>query len=307
MSRSAEVMIAREHNRDALRRDLAAGVLLRTRRGAYVRAADLDAREKEIARIRSVSRQLAAPHTVGFASAAVVYGAPLWQPPGRVHVYVASSGSSRSAKDVARHVTDVPPEQAVVRALPVTTVMRTVVDCALTMHPLESLVIADWAVGRRGLDREEALELVRARRRPNGKATAELVLRMAAAGVRSPRETWLRYLTQREGLPVPVVEPPIATRLGVFHCDLGWPEHGVYAEFDGLVKYRDDGVRPGHSGAKELIEEKRRFDAIRETGANPIRVTVKDDPRQAMARLKSAFPPELRATFRPHPRLPWPP
>ncbi|QAY63598.1 hypothetical protein ET495_10445 [Xylanimonas allomyrinae] len=306
MEGSPRLLISREHDRDELRRDLAAGRLVRVRRGAYAPGpASFDAQR---ARVLAVHRQLVAPHVFGFASAAVVHGLHSWNRPEQVHVVVGSRPSGRSAADIARHTAELGPAAVTtVDGLPVTTLTRTVVDCALTMHPMEALVIADGAMNRLEFDRDAALAQVAARRRPNGKARADWVLRNAAAGTRSVWETWLRYLPLREGFPTPVVEPPVVTRLGVMHPDIGWPDLGLYVEFDGRVKYRDDGLRPGHSAERELLAEKRRFDAIRETGVNPLRVMAADGPYRYMERLRSRLPPHLRSTLRVNPGSPFRP
>ncbi|RZS62042.1 hypothetical protein [Xylanimonas ulmi] len=303
----AELRISREHNRDELRRDLAAGRAARIRRGAYTGPEPLTADASARARILAVHEQLSARRVFGFDTAALLYGLPTWSPSSRVHIFVRSRASSRSAKDIARHTTDLTPEDvATIDGLPVTTLTRTVVDCALTMHPLEALVIADGAMNR-GFDRQLALAQITARAQPNGRARAEWVITNAAAGTRSPWESWLRYLPLREGFPSPEIEPPILTRLGVMHLDLGWPPYDLYVEFDGRVKYRDDGVRTGHSAEQELLAEKRRFDAIRETGVNPLRVMASDGAHDYMRRLRARLPPDLRRSLRVNPRLPWPP
>ncbi|MCK9792391.1 hypothetical protein M1843_01355 [Isoptericola sp. 4D.3] len=201
------------------------------------------------------------------------------------------------------------PEDREVRdGLPVTTLARTVADCARSMHPLEALVLADDALAR-GLDLEESRSVLAVARRRNGSCRAAWVLEHADGGSDSAWETWLRYVALRSGLPRPVTQAPIATARGVFHCDLGWPDWSVYAEFDGLAKYRDGGVRPGHDATQELLREKVRFDAIRATGINPVRVTAMGNARlgEVVSALTARFPEAVRRKLRTHPLLPPPP
>lgn len=217
--------------------------------------------------------------------------------------------SARAADDLRRHLMALPAEHREVRdGLPVTTLARTVADCARSMHPLEALVLADDAVAR-GLDPDEARAAAAATRRRNGSRRAAWVLDHADGGSDSAWETWLRYVALRAGLPRPVTQAPVATARGIFRCDLGWPAWSVYAEFDGLAKYRDGGVRPGHDAAQELLREKARFDAIRATGINPVRVTAVGSARlgEVVSTLAARFPEQLRRTFRTHPLLPPPP
>ncbi|WP_159798659.1 type IV toxin-antitoxin system AbiEi family antitoxin domain-containing protein [Puerhibacterium puerhi] len=306
--RPSDVLLAREADRDALRRAGAVGSVHRVRRGAYLRERPPDPEAAALARIAAVHRQLAAGHWFSHLSAAVLWGCRTWAAPERVHVVQGYRASSRSAGDVARHAVDLPAGQrTTVDGMPVTTLERTVLDCALSLHPLHALVVADSALGR-GLNRAAALDLWARSRARRGRRRAELVLRLADPGAESPWETWARYVLVRAGLPRPVLQVPVVTRLGTFRCDLGWPEHGVLVEFDGAVKYRPGVLRPEHDGAAELWREKRRFDAIRETGANPVRLTAADarDVGAAVARVAARFPPGVREAMRVDPLMPLP-
>lgn len=306
--RPTDVLLAREADRDALRRANAAGSVHRVRRGAYVRARPSEPETAAIARVWAVHRQLTAEHWFSHLSAALLWGCRTWAAPEQVHVVQHYRPSSRSARDVVRHAVDLPPDQrTVVGGAPVTTLERTVLDRALTLHPLHALVVADSALGR-GLDRDHVRELWAQGSARRGRRRAELVIGLADAGAESPWETWARYVLVRAGLPRPTLQVPVATRLGTFRCDLGWPEHGVLVEFDGAVKYRSGELSPDHDGAAELWREKRRFDAIREAGANPVRLTASDarDVEAAVARVAARFPASVRGAMRVDPLLPLP-
>ncbi|MGW8566884.1 hypothetical protein [Isoptericola sp. NPDC055881] len=242
-------------------------------------------------------------------TAALLHGLRLWRPPTATHVLQPYRRSGRAAGDLRRHRLRLPPEhRGLLDGLPVTTLARTVADCARTMHPLEGLVIADHAVAR-GLDLAACRAALGVTAQRHGTRRAAWVLDHAEKGVDSAWETWLRYVALRSGLPRPVTQAPVVTARGTFHCDLGCPEWGVYAEFDGLAKYRDGGVRPGHDAAQELLREKARFDAIRATDVNPVRVTAVGNARlgEVLAMLAGRFPDHVRRAMRTHPLLPPPP
>ncbi|MFD6178033.1 MULTISPECIES: type IV toxin-antitoxin system AbiEi family antitoxin domain-containing protein [unclassified Isoptericola] len=301
------------HVLDQARRD---GELERLRRGAY-RPTEPPwdehrfhaARRRARALAAAAHRQLEADHVFSHETAAVLHGLRLWRVPTVTHVVQAYRRSGAAAADLRRHLLALPGEHRADRdGLPVTTLARTVADCARSMHPLEGLVIADDALAQ-GVDLQECRDVLASTRRRNGARRAAWVLDHADAGADSAWETWLRYVALRSGLPRPITQAPVVTARGVFHCDLGWPDWSVYAEFDGLSKYRDGGVRPGHDAAQELLREKERFDAIRATGVNPVRVTAVGNARlgEVARALAARFPEELRRTLRRHPLLPPPP
>jgi hypothetical protein len=183
-----------------------------------------------------------------------------------------------------------------------------VVDCLTTVHPLEGLVVADWAVAR-GLRLPDAAAVLDARTKRNGRARARLLLDRADAGAESPWESWLRYVALRAGLPRPRTQYPIDTQIGKVFVDVAWPEHGVLAEFDGLVKYVDGSFGKDYDARRALFEEKVREDAIVEaTGIRPVRFVARQapDPDAVAARLLARFPKSVRDTARVNPLLPPP-
>ncbi|MCA5892918.1 hypothetical protein LEP48_06060 [Isoptericola sp. NEAU-Y5] len=312
MNDAARLLISREHDRAALRRAMADGALERVRRGAY-RPSDGDpprgrAHRLALDHVRATHQQLGARHVFSHVSAALVRGVPLWSAPTTTHLLQRSSASSRSARDIVRH-RGLPDRWVEVDGLPVTDLVRTVVDCVTTLHPLEGLVVADWALAH-GLDRDEAVAAVLARRRRNGRARGLLVLRSADGGAMPPWETWLRYLVLRLGLPRPETQFEVRTPVGKYFVDLAWVEHRVLAEFDGRIKYRDGEFGPGYDAERALFDEKVREDAITEhLGVRPRRFVARDavDPRRSAERLLALFPPDVRRAARVNPLLPLPP
>ena len=300
-----EVLLAREQDKNQLALASRQGSLIRIRRGAYCdpdairtdgpASAPREKRNRELARARALHRQLRSEAVFSHTTAALLLGCPVWTVPDRTHVYQRYRPSSRAAKDIVRHVGTVPADAVVtVHGLPVTSLVRTVVDCALTLHPLEALVIADFALGQ-DVDRAELLAELGIRTERRGVRRARLVLELADGGSHSPWETWVRYEMLRTGLPRPATQMPVSTDRSLFHTDLGYEKWNLGIEFDGLIKYRPDGVGAGHDPAREYMNEKSRAEAIRRAGITVERVAASDrsDVQSMLARLTAHLPPHV--------------
>lgn len=79
-------------------------------------------------------------------------------------------------------------------------------------------------------DLAAALQAHRGRRGARALATA---LPQARVGAQSPRETLLRLALVARGLPEPAVQPPVLTREGIRHPDLGYLDERVLIEYQG--------------------------------------------------------------------------
>lgn len=306
------ILFAREYDRDRLRRDRKGGAIEQLRRGAYRTVEEPSARsdrftrerDRVLALIYAVSGTLRAPHWISHESAALLWGCQLWASPPRTHVTQAYSASSASADDIARHRLPLAGEEtATIDGIPVTGLERTAVDCATTMRPLDALVILDQLL-RLGMSRDTALAMIAARQNRRGKAVGKLLVELADAGAESPRETWLRYILVRAGLPAPQTQVPVPTRQGGYRADLGWPEWNLLVEYDGFVKYRQGKLRPDHDADHLRFQEKLRDDALRERGYVPVRVTSRDGAKSALDKVLRRVPEAVRATIRPIPLLP---
>ncbi|WP_278236680.1 hypothetical protein [Isoptericola sp. AK164] len=300
MSPSDEITLAGDTYRAALTRSVRAGEVVKVRYGAYRARADGEIGLTD--HVLALRRQLRDP-VFSHETAAVLLGCSLWHRPERVHVMRPYRRSGHASRDVQWHLGTVPAEELLrLRGLEVTTLARTVVDCALTSHPLQALVVADSALRLDPpLDLTAAHHVLRRSRRRQGRARARWVLDHADGGSESPWETWTRYVCLRAGMPRPITQAPVRTRVRLYRCDLGWPEHGVYVEFDGRIKY-------ARSGTAELLREKKRSDDLREAGVVPVRVlaTQPSGVPRVVGAVARRFPPEVAARFRVNPVLPAP-
>ena len=272
------IVLAARRPPDALRRAVAGGQLTRVRRGAYAapdpsESAGSRARSSAQARIAAVAAQLPLTFVLCHESAALVWGLDVIRLSGRTHVVQGSHPSVRNDPLVVRHVLRLPAEQrTTVRGLPVTTLPRTVLDCARTLRGDAALVLADCAA-RNGLDVDEVRRLLPAARGTRGVVAARDLLELVDGGAASPGESMTRWALLDAGLPRPATQVRVPTRLGVFALDLGWPDRRVGVEFDGLVKYSG---AFGRTGTDAVFAEKRRQDALEAAGWRLLRVTWED-------------------------------
>jgi hypothetical protein len=260
-------LLADGYSDDEVRRSLRDGRLIVVRRGSYVtRAALPDKPEQRYAlRVRATAPDLAPDAVISHSSAAAIFGLPLWGVAlDRVHVTRDRRYGGRVDPRLHVHSAVLTAEDMiVVDGLAMTSAARTVADLARSLPFEAAVVVADAALNRVLVTRDEFEAAVeRGARRP-GAAAARRVLAFADARSQSPGESRSRVRMQRMGLPMPQLQMPIETRLGTCHADFGWPEFRAVGEFDGLIKYGAL-LRPGQDAAAAVIEEKVREDAIRD-------------------------------------------
>src|SRR5665648_739456 len=237
------------------------------------------------------------------APAALVWGLPLLATPDRTHV-IGVSNPARNGTDIVRHVHELPAHhQTVHLGHPVTTLERTVVDCAMTMGPRASLVLADAAL-RVGVDRGDCARVLAGMQGRRGTPAARAILDLADDGAESPGESSARFVLLRAGLPVPQTQVRVHTHLGTFWSDLGWPEWRLLAEYDGRAKYEANG-----SASEAVIQEKRRQSAVEEADWRMLRITKEDvaQPATLVRRVKCAAPDGAVGRLRPRAALMTPP
>lgn len=299
------VVLARDRTPEAIRRLVRERELVRVGRGAYLptppaspgtdatgRTGPDATRSTTLARAVATHRRLTADHVFSHMTAAACWGLPLWDEPTTTHVLVRHGPSADRDPLVTRHQGLPPEAEVTVRAgLPVTTLERTLVDCARLLAPLPGMVVADAAL-RAGADRAAAAELLGRLIGHRGVVLARSILVLADDGAESPGESATRFVLLRDGWPIPTTQLEVDTRIGRFWTDLGWPELRLLLEYDGRTKYLS---------ADDLAREKRRHDAIVETGSRLLRVTKEDLRGDSLTRRAlAALPTSRRPTL--HPR-----
>ena len=286
------VHLARHHSRPDTAGRVRRGEWEQVRPGAYVDVVPgegFHARRHRLAlaRIIAVARQSAVDMTFIRVSAALLWGLPLLSVPAQAHLTQSSRPTAHGAPDIARHHGSIPGQQSTLRhGLPVTTLERTLVDCAQSLSPLAALIVADAAL-HVGADVRVCDDILRSRAGQRGVLQARRILALADAGSESPGETTLRYTLLTLGLPVPETQIRVSTPSGTFWADLGWREARLLCEYDGVTKYGSNGT-----ASEAVIQEKRRQDAIEEEGWRVMRV-VRQDLRSGpalLARVRRLMP-----------------
>lgn len=242
-----------------------AGELVRLVRGVYVRSSvwdEADARERHVILARAVvvmrERRLVLSHR----TAAIAWGLPLLgAPPVDVHVVAPRDSGGRSDDRLVRHCLDIPSQTVMLDGLEATTLARTAIDVARTSPIAEGIVVAD-AVRARGVTSAElSSELPEPGSRGVKRAREVVAFSNGLSG--SPFESLSRWSIARAGLTAPELQHEFVDAEGRMFVDFWWPRFGVIGEFDGLVKYTDEGMRAGRSAAEVVIAEKRREDRLR--------------------------------------------
>lgn len=169
------------------------------------------------------------------------------------------------------------------------------VDCAQALPPLAALIIADAAF-HIGADPAVCTEILASRSRQHGVVQAREILTLADAGSESPGETTLRFTLLRGGFPVPETQIQVSTTLGSFWSDLGWRGHHLLCEYDGRTKYGAAG-----SATEAVIAEKRRQDAVEESGWRMLRVVKEDFRSTSLLQRVHRWMPDV--ALRPRPVL----
>ncbi|SPM30227.1 cullin%2C a subunit of E3 ubiquitin ligase, partial [Mycobacterium terramassiliense] len=120
-------------------------------------------------------------------------------------------------------------------------------------------------------------------RYPSARGTRRLrqVLRLVDGGAASPKETWLRLLLIDAGLPMPTTQIPVVEGYSALAMlDMGWPEFGVAAEYDG-DQHRSD--------RRQFVKDHWRMRKLAEIGWIVIRVIAEDRPADVIDRVRRAL------------------
>lgn len=165
--------------------------------------------------------------------------------------------------------------------LQVTTPARTVMDCGRHRDRPWTLAIADAAARRWRLRPSHVLDAAARHPFAPGHPTALWVGRLLSPVPESPLESLARAVVVLGGFPEPAPQVGIRTHRGWVRVDLVDEEAHVIVEADGQLKY---------ATSRDLWLEKRREDALRDTGYEVIRFTHDDylRPKPWLARYGDA-------------------
>jgi very-short-patch-repair endonuclease len=166
--------------------------------------------------------------------------------------------------------------------VPVTTPSRTALDLA-SWYPLNTAVAAIDSLARATSLKIADVELL-ASRYPGrrGIRRARAALELVDAGAESPKETWLRLVLRRAGVP------PLQTQIEIYddhgyliaRADMGWEDIRLAIEYEG------DHHRTDRS---QFARDINRYELLTKMGWIVVRVTAKDRPADIVRRVKAAL------------------
>lgn len=291
-------LLAHGYTDDAIKRMIRRGELLRIREGAFAPPAvwaALDDVGRHGLLCRAILRQAQAPMVISHVSGLAEYGVPTWGfDLTRAHVTRTDGLRGRRGRDVhvhsgLLHAGDL----QFVNGVPLMNPARVAWETLTSRHPEATFCVLNHMLHTKLVTKADlACQLV-TMQTWRDMLPAEVLLRLATPLVESIGEGRTLWLCWQHHLPMPVPQYLVRDSSGhvVARLDFAWPEHGVYLEFDGRVKY-EGLLRPGQSASDVVVAEKRREDRVRElTGWICIRVTWADlaDPARLAARIRAAL------------------
>ncbi|WP_154794652.1 hypothetical protein [Occultella kanbiaonis] len=344
------ILLARDYGAKDLAALRRTGDYTNVRRGAIVRASEAKqtwarADHLSLARCVAVAAELTCSFAFSHESAVLIHGGWIDHPTDVVHISQTNTPRVLRHSDIRRHhASDLTPADVVeVNGLPVTSLERTALDCALSLRPRRALVAVDSLLRLRikpsrerkddfrdGIARAIRDLLAELENRPvrRGLKGAREIIRHADPLSESAGESWLRWIALAFGLPRPQTQLRVVTDAGPKWVDMGWMVEGddvdfvrLGAEYDGRSKYAQqpqgggrakysrrsgDGARSEEIASGDaLFHEKVREDSLRRAGVHTERFVHQQlrDPGAAFARLYAAFPESARPMLRPRPAL----
>jgi very-short-patch-repair endonuclease len=162
----------------------------------------------------------------------------------------------------------------------VTSIDRTGFDLGRRGSQLAAVARLDALCRATGLP-TRAVEAVAARH-PGARGSRQLrsVLALVDPGAESPKETWLRLLLIRAGLPKPKTQITVVDGSWVARLDMGWEDVKVAVEYDG-EQHRTD--------RRQYHRDIKRLEKLQRLGWIVIRVTAEDHPQDALQRVRQAL------------------
>lgn len=235
-----------------------------------------------------IVRALAVAHpdwTFCSFSAACLLGLEVsWRHLNVVHVCSETKPSARPGARIQRHRTE--PAGAIDQGgISITPPIQTVTDCLLQTGFADGMPIADSAISKLGLTREQLMEAVEKRAGArNGRAvrTALTTLQYADALAESGGESVARAVMIETGfapdrLQYELTDPFDSTES--MRTDFAWERQArelTLGELDGFVKYTDQAMLAGRTSAETLVAERQREAHLSLYGHPLIRFTMNE-------------------------------
>ncbi|GAA1756288.1 hypothetical protein GCM10009712_01540 [Pseudarthrobacter sulfonivorans] len=252
------------------------GILLRLRRGAYIRTTDWKVAKpwtRDALKIQAHFLSTGGLSRYSHVSAARLHSCHVWDVGPLVHVTTDYANTRKSSgRNVRTHRMDLQPGDLSTlwgpdgREILTTSIERTVLDCARILPLEQAAVIGDHALCK-GARIDSMRRLLEESPVKRGSRRALDLLAVLDGRSESVGETRTRLLLRSLGLTMFIPQFEIPTALGRFRADFADPESRVVIEFDGRGKYTD--YKPTD---EVLLAERSRENALIEEGWLVLRV-----------------------------------
>jgi Protein of unknown function (DUF559) len=173
-------------------------------------------------------------------------------------------------------------EVSLAEGLPATTPARTAFDLGRLKPVGLAIAQLDALTAATGLKVCEVTDLAERHPGARGLRRLETVLDYVDSGAQSPKETWLRLLLIRAGLPRPTTQIPVVSADGSrqYYLDMGWEEVMVAVEYDG-EQHRTD--------RWQYARDIKRSEQLERLGWLVIRVIATDRADEVVRRVRDAL------------------
>jgi len=171
-------------------------------------------------------------------------------------------------------------EVTAVAGLAVTTPERTAFDIGRRKPHRVAVARLDALARATNLKPDGVMSVAERHPGARGLRQLEVALEFVDAGAQSPRETYLRLLIIRAGLPRPQTQIPVITGEETYYLDMGWEDCMVAVEYDG-EHHRTDSL--------QYRNDIRRLETLQRLGWIVIRVIAGDHPTAILQRVRRAL------------------
>lgn len=274
---------------------LSRGIVVRLRQGAYVLTRYwLACKPWDRDKLAILAHIVTVPSdpTYGYFTAARLHGLFIWNCDAKVHMIVTAVPSATSgARDVVEHrehVVDAESERIVLKNglhVRVTTMERTVVDCARIGGFEQAVIMGDHALSR-GARMDVMQALVDANPGRRGIRKARRVLKALDGRSESPGESRTRLIIASMNIEQPVPQLELTVGDSRYRPDFVWEKQKLIVEFDGDIKYF------GHNRTDQVIlAERKRERRLMELGWRFVRLEWSDlaKPEEVKRRILAQY------------------
>jgi hypothetical protein len=173
-----------------------------------------------------------------------------------------------------------PDEVTSVGGLSVATPTRTGFDLARHLPAAIALAHLDALARATQITKQDLMHLVNRYSGARGNRHARTTIELMDAGAESPKESWLRLVLIKAGLPPPTTQIRVTDGELVAYLDMGWEEQMVALEYDG-DHHRTD--------RRQYVKDIRRAEMFERLGWHVLKVINEDRAESVIDRARNAL------------------